>query len=125
MTTFPRSYHVKKAIITAALTAVSLIALSSVAAAAPPHDVFEDNNNTWACEAEADPDLPPDHCINTRSSGTVGLIMVLDGDPRWPAESVSGDPKFASRPCPHDPNATDGTWYQPEPGAPRVCHHKP
>ena len=113
----------KKAIITAALTAVSLIALSSVAAAAPPHDVFEDNNNTWACEAEAL--LPDFHCVNERSNGTVGLIMVLDGDPRWPAESVSGDPKFDSRPCPHDPGSSDGTWYQPDDGAPWVCHHKP
>jgi len=92
------------------------------AAASPDLDVFDDNDAAWACEAEAG--LPPNHCINVNSQGNTGVIKVFEPDARWPQESISFDPKSDSRPCPHDPAATDGTWWSPFPGA-WVCHHRP
>ena len=87
-----------------------------------------ENNDAFACEAAAD--LPQNHCINVRSKGKTGLIIVLDGDPRWPAEGISFDPKANDRPCPHDPGSSDGTWWTPPNDDPGdgplwVCHHKP
>lgn len=114
----------KKSMIGVAICALSVVGLGSSAfAGGPPKDVIDGNDNTWACEGEAD--LPPEHCINVRSKGNTGLILVLDGDPRWPAEGISFDDKADARPCPHDPMADpDGTWWSPFPGA-YVCHHKP
>lgn len=110
-------------IIGIAICGASILGLSTSAlAGGPPKDVIDGNNNTWACESEAG--LPPEHCINIRSQGNTGLIIVLDGDPRWPAEGISFDPKSDDRPCPHDPAATDGTWWSPLPGV-WVCHHRP
>ena len=112
----------KKAIITAALTAVSLIALSSAAAAGPPLEPFDENGATWDCDIAA----PPVHCMNVRSKGHVGLIMVFPPDDRGPAESWSFDARFDSRPCPHDEG--EGTWYDPntfDDSEIYVCHHKP
>jgi hypothetical protein len=106
-----------------AICGASILGLgTSALAGGPPEDVIDGNDNTWACEGEAG--LPPEHCINVRSQGNTGLIVVLDGDPRWPVEGISFDPKSDDRPCPHDPAATDGTWWSPFPGA-WVCHHKP
>jgi hypothetical protein len=94
----------------------------AVASDGPPPDPFYDNDRTWACGTDAG--LPPNHCINVNSKGNTGLIMVFSPDPRWPAEGISFDPKADDRPCPHDPDATDGTWWSPFPGA-YVCHHRP
>ena len=112
----------KKAIITAALTAVSLIALSSAAAAAPPEDVFQNNDEAWLCSGEPDAPVPPQHCLNKNSNGKVIHIMVFDGRV---TESISFDPKFDDRPCPQD-EFSDGTWYTPPDEVDFwVCHHKP
>jgi hypothetical protein len=99
-----------------------MVAATGPAVASPDQDVFDENDNTWACEAEAG--LPPAHCINIRSQGNTGVIKVFEPDERWPVEGISFDPKSDSRPCPHDPAATDGTWWSPFPGA-WVCHHRP
>ena len=53
-----------------------------------------------------------------------GLIVVLVADPRWTAEGIGFDPEADDRPCPHDPAATDGTWWSPSEGV-YVGHHKP
>ncbi len=101
----------------------SLLGVGSVAfAGGPPEDVLDGNNNTWVCGDEGG--LPAYHCLNIRSNGNTGLIIVLDGDARWPAEGISFDPKSDDRPCPNDPAATDGTWWSPFEGA-WVCHRKP
>lgn len=101
---------------------VVLVSAVAVAADGPPMGPFDGNDQTWACGQEAG--LPPYHCINVKSKGNTGLIMVFSPDPRWPAEGISFDPKADARPCPHDPAATDGTWWSPFPGA-YVCHHRP
>lgn len=93
---------------------------AAVASEGPPKGPFYDNDQTWACEG----DLPENHCLNIKSKGNTGLIMVLYPDTRWPAEGISFDEKADRRPCPHDPAATDGTWWSPFPGA-YVCHHRP
>lgn len=98
------------------------VAMGGPAAASPDQDVFDGSDAAWACEAEAG--LPPHHCINVNSQGNTGIIKVFEPDPRWPQESISFDPKSDSRPCPHDPDAADGTWWSPFPGA-WVCHHRP
>lgn len=100
----------------------SMVVAAGPAMASPPQDVFDTNNGTWACASEGG--LPPAHCINVRSQGNTGVIKVFEPDARWPQESISFDPKSDSRPCPHDPAATDGTWWSPAPGL-WVCHHRP
>ena len=88
--------------------------------AGPPKAPFENNDNSWLCEGDG---FVPNHCINTRSQGRVGNIMVFDPDPRGPQESVSTDPKFDDLPCNHDGNAdSDGTWWEIIEGL-FVCHH--
>ena len=101
---------------------VGLLSAAAIAADGPPTDPFYGNGQTWACGSDAG--LPANHCINVKSKGNTGLILVFSPDPRWPAEGISFDPKADDRPCPHDPAATDGTWWSPFPGA-YVCHHHP
>ena len=92
------------------------------AAAGPNQDRFE-ANPAFLCQAEAG--LPPSHCVNVKSKGDTGVILVFEPDPRGPQESVSTNPKSDTRPCPHDPAAdADGTWWSPAPGL-WVCHHRP
>jgi hypothetical protein len=100
----------------------SMVWAAGPASASPNQDVFDQNDTAWACEAEAG--LPPHHCLNIESQGNTMVIKVFEPDARWPQESISFDPKSDSRPCPHDPAATDGTWWSPFPGA-WVCHHRP
>lgn len=114
--------HIRSAAVTMATVIGTLMMVGGPAAASPNQDVFDANDNTWACEEEGG--LPPSHCLNVRSNGNTGIIKVFEPDARWPQESISFDPKSDSRPCPHDPAATDGTWWTPFPGA-WVCHHRP
>ena len=116
--------YVRSAAAATATTIAALVMGGAPAAASPEQDVFDANDNTWACEAEGG--LPPAHCINIRSQGNTGIIKVFEPDARWPQESISFDPKSDSRPCPHDPVsiAGDGTWWSPFAGA-WVCHHRP
>lgn len=102
-----------------------LVLGATAATAAPPQEVFDANDATWACEAEAG--IPPAHCINIRSQGNTGIILVFEPDPRGPQESISFDPSSDTRPCPHDPGSDDGTWWSvsPENAGPWVCHHRP
>ena len=114
--------YVRSAAVATATLVGTLVTTAGPVAASPNQDVFDTNDNTWACEAEGE--LPPAHCLNIRSQGNTGIIKVFEPDTRWPQESISFDPKSDSRPCPHDPAATDGTWWTPFPGA-WVCHHRP
>lgn len=104
--------------------AAGLLWPAGAAFAAPPTEPFEENDAVWGC-GPLEGGVPPNHCINLKSDGNTGLIMVFEPDPRWPQESVSLDPKSDLRPCPHDPDAdADGTWWSPLPGV-WVCHHRP
>jgi hypothetical protein len=105
--------------------ALLVIMLGSAVAGAsegPPIGPFYDNDRTWACGPALG--LPDYHCLNIKSKGNTGLIMVFYPDARWPAEGISFNPKADQRPCPHDPDATDGTWWSPFEGV-YVCHHRP
>lgn len=95
--------------------------------------MFYDNDDVWACNdgEEQEPMAPgaPYHCLQKKSQGNVGLIIVLDPDPRGPAEGVTTDAAFDDRLCPHDvppQDLDDGshTWWEPPEGL-YVCHHKP
>jgi hypothetical protein len=112
---------------TVLLAVIGLLAVFAVSAdaAGPSKDVIDRNDNAWACEDEAG--LPPEHCINVRSKGNTGVILVFEPDPRGPQESISFDPKADRRPCPHDPGSDDGTWWSVSPNnqGPWVCHHRP
>lgn len=105
-----------------AMTAAALVASQSTASAGPPEAVFDDNDQTWFCTSDGFP-APPTHCLNIRSKGSTGIILVFPPDDRGPAEGISG-PEADDRPCPHDPGSPDGTWWQVPTGA-YVCHHKP
>ena len=123
----PTTTRVRAAVGVAAAAAMLLLS-ASPALAGPPLDVVR-ASDAWTCWDEGAP-VPPNHCINTRSQGRTGIILVFPPDDRGPAEGISFDPRVADRPCPHDPDAVDGTWWQPTlpdgSTAPFwVCHHKP
>lgn len=114
---------IKRLLIVVAAGLLLLGAGASSAQAAGPDPVKFDNNQAWLCGAEAG--LPPFHCVNASAGkSNTWLILVTNGDARWPQESASFNPRADSRPCPHDPAATDGTWWSPIPGV-YVCHHRP
>ncbi len=92
--------------------------------ASPDFETFNANDAVWGCAGDPGVMLPPYHCINLKSQGDTGVIHVFAPDQRWPAEGISTNPKSDTRPCPHDPAATDGTWWSPLPGV-WVCHHRP
>jgi hypothetical protein len=101
---------------------------AGAAQAGPPGDVFNDNDQAWLCFGDEGAPVPPNHCLNANSQGNTGVIIVLEPDPRGPAEGISFDPKANDRPCPHDDVEGDGTWWTPDPDTtdvgPWVCHHK-
>ena len=126
-----RRHHTVGRLVGAGVTALALLGAgaSVVDAGGPPADVLDGNDSTWACgpdEPAAGP-LPANHCINVRSKGDTRVIIVLDGDSRWPQESISWNPASDDRPCPHDLGSGDGTWWSVSAynQGPWVCHHKP
>lgn len=106
-----------------AAAAAVLTMTAGPALAGPDLDTIR-ASTAWTCWDEGAP-VPPSHCINTRSKGNTGVILVFPPDDRGPAEGISFDPKADDRPCPHDPDSPDGTWWQPTPAPFWVCHHKP
>ena len=104
-------------------TAAMSVALSGTAHASPDFETFDANDAVWGCAGDPGVALPPNHCINPKSQGDTGVIHVFAPDPRWPSEGISTNPASDTRPCPHDPAATDGTWWSPLPGV-WVCHHR-
>jgi len=113
----------KRVVITVGLALAGAFAIVPVANASPNPETF-DANPAWFCQSEGAP-LPPNHCLNTKSSGDTLNLKVLEPDPRGPQESASFNPKADARPCPHDPDADpDGTWWEAAPGL-YVCHHRP
>ena len=109
------------------LTAVAAAAVAPFlgggsAHASPDFDTFDANDEVWGCADEAG--VPPHHCINLKSQGDTNVILVFPPDDRWPQEGFSTNPRSDTRPCPHDPASTDGTWWSPYPGF-WVCHHRP
>jgi hypothetical protein len=128
-----KGIQMKKGLIGAAVFAALVVGVGTPAlAGGPPDEVFYGNDDVWACNEgvpqEPMPPVPPFHCLQVKSQGNVGLIIVLEPDPRGPAEGVTTDAAFDARPCPHDdPPGTDqddGTWWSPAEGL-YVCHHKP
>lgn len=110
----------------AAVTSAGVASLwfGGAAHATPDLDTFNANDAVWGCAGDPGVALPPNHCINLQSQGDTGVIHVFAPDERWPQESISTNPKSDTRPCPHDPAATDGTWWTPISGV-WVCHHRP
>lgn len=112
-------------LLAATVTAVLASPLSGGSAfASPGLDKFNANDAVWGCFGDPGVMLPPNHCINVKSQGDTGVVHVFAPDERWPIEGISTNPKSDTRPCPHDPDATDGTWWSPVPGV-WVCHHRP
>ena len=109
----------RRSVILAIVILLVAVVLAPAAMAKPRIEVF-DAKEGWICGAAEG--LVDNHCLNARSQGTVLNIKVLEPDPRGPQESASFDPKADSRPCPHDPGSSDGTWWEVMPGF-YVCHH--
>jgi len=115
----------RKRLLTAVVATLASPFIAGTAYAAPDFNTFNANDTVWGCAGDAGIMLPPQHCINLKSQGDTGLILVFPTDARWPQESISTNPKSDTRPCPHDDAATDGTWWTP-PGTQGVwvCHHR-
>lgn len=114
---------IRRVLVPVALAALMVLGLAGGAVAVPDQGKIG-ATEAFACGPEDAP-LPPFHCINVKSKGNTGLILVFEPDPRGPNEGVSTDPKSDSRPCPNDPDAdADGTWWSPMPGL-WVCHRRP
>jgi hypothetical protein len=119
----------KRLIVVLTLMAMVIGVMAPTALGKPSFDNI-DKKAGWACgEAEG---LVANHCINPK--GKTFNIKVFapgfsdgTGDLRGPQGSASTDPKFDSRPCPHDQDADpDGTWWNftGDPDKPLyVCHH--
>lgn len=108
----------------AAAVAIGLSTFAvGTASAGPPAEVFNDNDQVWSCFDPVRPGIN-DHCQNAQSQGDTGVIIVLEPDDRGPAEGISSNPKADDRPCPHDDQEGDGTWWAPGEDI-WVCHHKP
>ncbi len=115
---------IKRMATVVAMSAVGVFGAAGVSAAAgPPIEVIDAKDDVWGCFGDEGVMLPPHHCINKKSQGKTGIILVFPPDDRGPAEGVS-DASADDRPCPHDPDSPDGTWWEPVPGL-FVCHHKP
>ena len=114
----------KRTTTTVATTLAALLLPAGAAlAVGPDQDVIE-ATPAFAC-GPLDAPAPPLHCVNVRSQGDTGLILVFEPDPRGPQEGISFNPRADDRPCPHDPDSPDGTWWQPTDDPFWVCHHRP
>lgn len=104
-----------------AISALTVAGMATTAGAqGPPPDVIDAN---WICgPVESGGMLPPNHCINGNSKSATFTILVFE-DGAFRQETGSTNPKADSRPCPHDPESPDGTYWSPVPGL-YVCHHK-
>ncbi len=114
--------NARRIVATAAIVGAGIAATAGIAAAEPPEEVFTEKDQVWFCHDDGFP--APSHCLNGRSNGKTGVLLVFPPDDRGPAEGISHDPAVDSRPCPHDPGSPDGTWWEVVPNT-WVCHHKP
>lgn len=120
---------IRRLFTTVAVTGAVTVATAGAALAVGPAEATVAATPAFACSPDAP--APPHHCMNVRSQGKVGLLLVVEPDPRGPAEGITFDPAFDDRPCPHDPDSSDGTWWQPiDPVTGEtlpfyVCHHRP
>jgi hypothetical protein len=108
----------KKSTFVASAIAAALIIPAQAAFAGPAEDTIG-QTEAFNCDAG----LPPGHCINVKSQGNTGVILVFEED-GFRQEGISFNPKADARPCRHDDEATDETWWSPMPGT-YVCHHTP
>ncbi len=84
----------------------------------------------WGCAAAVG--LPAGHCINpgtvanfgkiVANGGTFELLVFAEDGSFLTAESATFK-DATNRPCPHDGEAVDGTYWQFVPGL-WVCHHR-
>lgn len=118
-----RTIKMAVALLTAVL-GVAMFASSTAGAAGPPPEVFDDQDQAWLCFGDPESPTPANHCLNANSKGDTGLVMVFEPDERGPAEGISVNPASNDRPCPHDDQEGDGTWWEFAEGL-WVCHHKP
>jgi hypothetical protein len=111
--------------------AIAALALALVPGVASADGFTQDklDDHGWLCGAEAE--LPAGHCMNPGTGhgpgnpGTTFQLMVFDeGGHFHSAEVASVHPKAGDRPCPHDDEALDGTWWNPEGTPLQVCHHR-
>ncbi len=109
-----------------ALVGALLLAVAVTASVAAASDQSKKVAAGWKCGADGG--LPDGHCINPGTpGGATFVILVFDelGN-RVATESATFQPSADGRPCPHDPESPDGTWWHPE-GTPEgffVCHHQ-
>ncbi len=119
---------IRRLLSTAAASGAIVVATAGTALAVGPAESTLGATPAFACS----PDVPAPlfHCQNVRSQGNMGLLIVVEPDPRGPAEGITFDDRFDERPCPHDPDSPDATWWQPTDRDGNVlpfyvCHHRP
>ena len=87
----------------------------------------------WGCAASVG--LPAGHCISPGTvkrwpdaliaSGGTFQLLVFDASGNFrTAEIATFKASADGRPCPHDPESPDGTYWEFVPGL-WVCHHQP
>ena len=87
----------------------------------------------WGCAGAVG--LPAGHCISPGTvkrwpdaiiaSGATFQLLVFDASGNFrTAEIATFKASADGRPCPHDPESTDGTYWEFVPGL-YVCHHQP
>ncbi len=119
----------------ATLTLVGMLIGATVpnALASAATDQAQKESAGWGCAAAVG--LPAGHCISPGvvkrwpdaliASGGTFQLLVFDASGSFrTAEIATFNPAADSRPCPHDPESPDGTYWEFVPGL-FVCHHQP
>jgi len=117
--------------LTMAAMLVGAMAPTVLAVGAPDQATIEAAG--WGCAATVG--LPAGHCISpgtvTRwpdaliASGGTFQLLVFDASGNFKTAEIATFKSSAdSRPCPHDPESADGTYWEFVPGL-WVCHHQP
>ena len=120
--------------ITSTLSAAALMlgALAPVTLADGTTDQARAEAAGWGCAAAVG--LPAGHCISPGTtkrwpdaliaSGGTFQLRVFDGSGNFrTAEIATFKTSADGRPCPHDPESPDGTYWEFVPGL-WVCHHQ-
>jgi hypothetical protein len=115
------------------MAAMLVLTTASAALAGGGTDQAKKEAAGWGCAAAVG--LPGGHCISpgTRAhwpddiiaKGRTFQLQVFDENGAFlTAEIATFKASADGRACPHDPKATDGTYWEFVPGL-YVCHHQP
>lgn len=119
-------------IVAVAMLATLVVGMAPAAVAGGSTDQQRKEAAGWGCGAAIG--LPTGHCINPANTdrllttgtlpGTFQLHVFDEAGNFLTAEIATFSASADSRPCPHDPDSPDGTYWAFVPNVLYVCHHR-